>query len=232
MAASGKGFMRRLWRICKRVFIILFIAQFIYIILLRWMDPPVTLTQLGSWVSGHGLKRDYVDASDMSVNAKLAVIASEDQLFADHNGFDYKSIEKAMKHNSKSRSLRGASTISQQVAKNLWLGQERSLGRKLEETVLTWRLEQVVQKPRILEVYLNLAELGSGIYGVGQAAQHYFRVPADTLTREQAAQLAALLPAPRRGMDSAWAKRYRELLQRLPRVKIPKAPPELVEKAE
>ena len=90
------GFFPRLWRFIKRLFLILFIAQFVYIILLKWMDPPVTLTQLSSWLTGHGLKRDYVNRAQMSVNAKLAVIASEDQLFPDHNGFDFKSIEKAM----------------------------------------------------------------------------------------------------------------------------------------
>ncbi len=198
MAASGKGFMRRLWRICKRVFIILFIAQFIYIILLRWMDPPVTLTQLGSWVSGHGLKRDYVDASDMSVNAKLAVIASEDQLFADHNGFDYKSIEKAMKHNSKSRSLRGASTISQQVAKNVFLWQGRSWLRKGLEVYFTFMIELCWSKKRILEMYLNVAEMGDGVFGIEAASQHNFKKPAKRLTQQEAAMIASCLPNPKK----------------------------------
>src|SRR5258705_2423333 len=123
MATTGNGFWVKVWRIIKRVFIILFIAQFVYILLLKWINPPVKFTQLGSWVTGHGLKRKYINAAKMSENAKLAIIASEDQLFADHNGFDFKSIEKAMKHNSKSRSLRGASTISQQTAKNVFLWQ-------------------------------------------------------------------------------------------------------------
>ena len=104
--------------------------------------------------------------------------------------------------------VQGGSTITQQVAKNLWLGPERSLGRKLEEMVLTWRLEQVVQKARILEVYLNLVELGSGIYGIGAAAQHYFRVPAEELTRDQAAQLAAAEPGTAAIAGEAAAARY------------------------
>src|SRR5436190_8288156 len=118
-----KGFFRRLWRIIKRTFIILFIAQLIYIVLLKWIDPPITITQLVSLLTGHGLRRDYVNRDQISPDAKLAVIASEDQLFPDHNGFDFKSIEKAMKHNQKSKSLHGASTISQQTAKNVFLCQ-------------------------------------------------------------------------------------------------------------
>jgi len=198
MAGSGKGFFHKLWRISKRVFIILFISQFIYIILLRWMDPPVTLTQLGSWISGHGLKRDYVNASEMSVNAKLAVIASEDQLFADHNGFDYKSIEKAMKHNSKSRSLRGASTISQQVAKNVFLWQGRSWLRKGLEVYFTFMIELCWSKKRILEMYLNVAEMGNGVFGIEAAAQNNFKKSAKKLTQQEAAMIASCLPNPKK----------------------------------
>src|SRR4051794_23743188 len=105
--------------IAKRTFLILFVAQFVYIILLKWVDPPITLTQLSNWISGNGLKRDYIDIEDMSSHCKLAVIASEDQLFPDHAGFDWNSIEKAWKYNQKkpnrTRIPKGASTISQQV---------------------------------------------------------------------------------------------------------------------
>src|SRR4051812_36556099 len=98
---TTKGLFPRIWRWTKRIFLVLFIAQFVYIILLRWVNPPITITQLVSWVTGHGLKRDYVDRSDISMNARLAVIASEDQKFTDHRGFDWKSIQKAMKYNEK-----------------------------------------------------------------------------------------------------------------------------------
>src|SRR5688500_2102595 len=115
-------FLKRGWQLFKKIFIILFFAQLVYIILLRWIFPPVTIIQLGSWFSGNGLKRDYVTLSDISPNAGLAVIAAEDQLFPDHNGFDWKSIEKAIQHNEKKpKRIRGASTISQQVAKNVFL---------------------------------------------------------------------------------------------------------------
>ena len=113
MAFKTKGLVPRAWRLIKRIFIFLFIAQFVYILLLKWIDPPITLKQLGSLITGHGLKRNYVGMKNISPYAKLAVITSEDQLFPDHDGFDFKSIDKAMKHNQKSRSLHGASTISQ-----------------------------------------------------------------------------------------------------------------------
>jgi len=198
MATKGKEFLLKVWRIGKRVFMILFIAQFVYILVLKWINPPVTVTQLGSWLTGHGLKRDYVNASRMSENAKLAVIASEDQLFADHNGFDFKSIEKAMKHNSKSRSLRGASTISQQTAKNVFLWQGRSWLRKAMETYFTFMIELVWGKKRILEVYMNVAEMGNGIFGIEAAAQNNFKKPATRLSQQEAAMIAACLPNPKK----------------------------------
>jgi monofunctional biosynthetic peptidoglycan transglycosylase len=197
MAAKKEGFFPRAWRFIKRLFIILFISQFIYILLLKWVDPPFTLTQLGSWVSGHGLKRDYVDRREMSVYAKLAVIASEDQLFPDHNGFDFKSIQKAMKHNRKSKSLRGASTLSQQVAKNVFLWQGRSWIRKVLEVYFTFMIELIWGKKRILEMYLNVSEMGKGVFGIEAAAQKYYKKSAKKLTRIEAACIAACLPNPK-----------------------------------
>ena len=165
------GFLPKLWRFVKRLFLILFIAQFVYIILLKWMNPPITITQFASFITGHGLKRDYVGKREMSVNSKLAVIASEDQLFPDHNGFDFKSIEKAMKHNQKSKSMHGASTISQQTAKNVFLWQGRSWLRKALEVYFTFMIEKIWGKKRILEVYMNVAEMGDGIFGIEKASQ-------------------------------------------------------------
>lgn len=197
MAAKKEGFFPRAWRFIKRLFIILFIAQFIYILLLKWVDPPVTFTQLGSWLSGNGLKRDYVNRSEMSVYAKLAVISSEDQLFPDHNGFDFKSIQKAMKHNRKSKSLRGASTLSQQVAKNVFLWQGRSWIRKALEVYFTFMIELIWGKKRILEMYLNVSEMGRGVFGIEAAAQKYYKKSAKKLTRIEAACIAACLPNPK-----------------------------------
>ena len=98
---SNKKFLQKLWYWTRRIFIWLFIAQLFYIVLLKWINPPVTITQLSSWISGHGLKRDYVNRNSISYNMKLAAISSEDQLFPDHNGFDWKSIKKAMAYNQR-----------------------------------------------------------------------------------------------------------------------------------
>jgi len=192
------GLFARVWHFLKRLLLILFIAQFFYIIILKWIDPPITITQLAGLLTGHGLKRDYVSKKQMSPNAKLAVIASEDQLFPDHNGFDFKSIEKAMKHNQKSKSLHGASTISQQTAKNVFLWQGRSWLRKALEVYFTFMIEKVWGKKRILEVYMNVAEMGDGIFGIEKAAQQYFSKSAASLSRQESAMIAACLPSPRR----------------------------------
>src|ERR1700730_3550964 len=197
MAAIKESFLKRAWRFTKRLFIILFILQFLYILLLKWIDPPFTLTQLGSLLSGNGLKRDYVDYKEMSPNARLAVIASEDQLFPDHNGFDFKSIEKAMKHNKKSKSLHGASTLSQQAAKNVFLWQGRSWVRKGLEVYFTFMIELIWGKKRILEMYLNTVEMGKGIFGIEAASRKYYNRSASQLTRTEAACIAACLPNPR-----------------------------------
>ncbi len=192
------SFLINVWRKVKRAFIILLAAQFIYIILLRWIDPPVTITQLTNWVSGYGLKRDYINFEAMSPNIRLAVMASEDQLFPDHNGFDIKSIKKALETNKKSKRIRGASTISQQVAKNVFLWQGRSWFRKGLEVYFTFMIELFWSKERILEMYLNVAEMGKGIFGVEAAAQTYFKKPAGKLTRTEAARIAACLPNPKK----------------------------------
>lgn len=194
-----KGFFPRLWRRMKRIIFIVFFLQLFYIILLRWVDPPITMTQFISWISGNGLKRDYVSADNISPNAKLAVISSEDQLFPDHEGFDWKSIKKAMEYNKrKPNRIRGASTISQQVAKNVFLWQGRSWFRKGLEVYFTFMIEVFWGKKRILDVYLNTIEMGDGIFGIEAAAKTYFNKPAKNLSRQEAAMIAACLPSPKR----------------------------------
>jgi monofunctional glycosyltransferase len=190
---------RSLWNKIKRFLLFLFILQLFYIIILKWIDPPITITQAASMISGDGLKRDYVSGDKISYHLKLAVIASEDQVFADHGGFDWKSIEKAMKYNEKKPGrLRGASTISQQVAKNVFLWQGRDWIRKGLEIYFTKMIEWIWGKKRILEVYVNVIEMGRGIYGAEAAAQEYFNKPAGELTRQQAAMIAAGLPNPKK----------------------------------
>lgn len=197
MALSPR--VKKILRKIRNLFLILFILQLVYIIALKWIDPPVTLTQLGSWFQGYGLKRDYVSRNEMSTYAGLAVMASEDQLFPEHNGFDWKSIEKAIKNNQKKhKRVRGASTISQQVAKNVFLWQGRSWLRKGLEVYFTFMIELVWGKERILEVYLNVAEMGKGVFGIEAASRHYYKKSAKKLTRQEAAQIAAILPNPKK----------------------------------
>jgi monofunctional biosynthetic peptidoglycan transglycosylase len=136
--------------------------------------------------------------AQISRHAKLAVIAAEDQKFAVHPGFDFEAIDKALQSNAQGRRIRGASTISQQVAKNLFLWKGQNWLRKGLEVWFTLLIEGMWPKQRILEVYLNVAEFGPGIYGVGAAAPRFFRKPPAALTRSQAALLAAVLPNPRR----------------------------------
>jgi monofunctional glycosyltransferase len=211
---------RRTWRIARRIFFWAFFLQFFYILMLRWVDPPITITQLVSLLSGDGLKRDYVHGNSLSANAKLAVIASEDQLFPDHSGFDWKSIEKARKYNEKKPGrIRGASTISQQVAKNVFLWQGRSWVRKGLEVYFTFMIEVLWGKERILEVYLNVIEMGRGIYGIEMAAQTYFNKPAGSLSRPEAAMIAACLPNPKRytvkPLSAYVSTRSRAILQQM-----------------
>lgn len=195
---NTKGLIPRLWRKIKRILLFLFIFQFVYIIFLKWINPPITMTQFFSWITGDGLKRDYVDRDEISAYAKLAVIASEDQLFPDHSGFDWKSIKKAQAYNKrKPGRVHGASTISQQVAKNVFLWQGRSWFRKGLETYFTFMIELVWGKKRILEVYLNVIEMGKGIYGIEAASRAYFNKPAGSLSKQEAAMIAACLPNPK-----------------------------------
>ena len=197
MPINTKGLIPRAWRVIKRIVIFLFFFQLFYLLLLKWVNPPITLTQLGSVFRGEGLKRDYVRMKDISPYAKMAVISSEDQLFPDHDGFDFKNIEKAMKHNQKSKSLHGASTISQQVAKNAFLWQGRSWFRKGLEVYFTFMIEWIWGKKRILEMYLNISEMGKGVYGIEAAAHYYYNKPAKNLTRVEASRIAACLPNPK-----------------------------------
>ncbi len=194
-----KGLIPRSWRFIKRLLLFLFIWQFFYIIVLKWIDPPLTITQIGNWFVGYGMKRDYVDYTEISRHAKLAVIASEDQKFPIHSGFDWKQIEKALDHNERRpNKIRGGSTISQQTAKNVFLWQGRSWIRKAMETYFTFMIEKIWGKRRILEVYLNVIEMGPGVFGIEAAAQSYYKKSAESLNRSEASRIAACLPNPKK----------------------------------
>ena len=195
MAAEKKNWLRKLWRI----FLWMFVLQLAYIIICKWVNPPITLTQTASVFTGHGLKRDYVSYDEMGHNIKLAVMAAEDQLFPDHNGFDVKAIRKAIRYNEKHPTRRrGASTISQQVAKNVFLWQGGGFFRKGLEVYFTFMIEKLWSKKRILQTYLNVAEMGPGIFGVQAAAKAYFNKDAKNLTRSEAAMIASCLPNPKK----------------------------------
>ena len=177
----------------------MFIGQFVYILLTWFINPPITITQLVNVVKGYGLKRDYIGYDEMGPNIKLAVMAAEDQLFPDHNGFDIKAIKKAQKYNEKHPAkVRGASTISQQTAKNVFLWQGGGYFRKGLEVYFTFMIETIWSKKRILETYLNVAEMGPGIFGVQAAARNYFNKDAKDLTRSEAAMIAACLRNPKK----------------------------------
>jgi monofunctional biosynthetic peptidoglycan transglycosylase len=226
---SKPGRLGRIWNVAKLVILGLFVFHVVYVVALRWVDPPLTLTQLGAVFDGQGLERDYVDLGEISPHARLAVIAAEDQLFAEHGGFDVRSIEQAIEDNAAGKgSLRGASTISQQTAKNVFLWQERSWLRKGLEAYLTVFIELTWGKRRILEVYLNAIEMGPGVFGIEAASQHYFGKPASRLGRREAALIASILPNPqeltieprsrRVQAKSEWVLRQMDILEHKPEV--------------
>jgi len=172
------------------------------------------------------LRQQWIAYERISVHLKRAVIAAEDAKFVGHEGFDWEAIQKAIEKNEqRGRVVAGASTISQQLAKNLFLSGERSWPRKAQEAVITWMLESTLGKRRILELYLNVAEWGEGVFGAEAAARHHFGVSAGALTAEQAAWLAAVLPSPRRyerGRTTRYlAGRVATILARMPEARIP-----------
>jgi monofunctional biosynthetic peptidoglycan transglycosylase len=175
------------------------------VLALRWINPPTSAFMLAARVQAmlegvHGYRTEYqwVSLEQISPQAAIAVIASEDQQFPFHAGFDFKSIREAVRAHEQGHKLRGASTITQQVAKNLFLWSGRSFVRKGLEAMLTVMIEALWPKERILEVYLNIVQFGRGIFGVEAAAHHFFQESATRLTRQQSALLAVVLPNPLR----------------------------------
>jgi monofunctional glycosyltransferase len=186
-----------IWYKLKKIILWMIVLHLVYIFFCKWINPPITITQLTSLIKGEGLRRDYISISNMGSSAKLAVMSAEDQLFPDHNGFDVKRIKMAIKYNKKyPKRRRGASTISQQVAKNVFLWQGGGYFRKGLETYFTFMIETFWSKKRILETYLNVAEMGEGIFGIQAAAKFYFNKDAKNLSRSEAAMIASCLPNP------------------------------------
>lgn len=187
-----------MWTKIKKLIYIIILANILFIVWGKFFNPPFTITQIGGLLEYGKLKRDYTSYNKMGNNVKKAVLASEDQSFFSHNGFDYKAIEKAMKHNEQGKTLRGGSTISQQTAKNIFLWQGRSWFRKGLEAVYTFIIELVWGKEVILERYLNSIEMGQGVFGVEAASQYYFNKSSANLTKSEAAWIATILPNPKK----------------------------------
>ncbi|WP_207430522.1 monofunctional biosynthetic peptidoglycan transglycosylase [Sabulibacter ruber] len=183
--------------------LVLFLVTVLWVLTYRWIDPPVTLHMMlkRSEPSPKTEKVDviqhqFVELEDMSLHLPLAVIAAEDQLFLTHNGFDFKAIKQAFQRNLSSKKTIGGSTISQQVAKNVFLWHGRSYLRKGVEMYFTFMIELLWGKERIMEVYLNIAEMGDHVFGVHAASKVYFKCSPKEVGRQQAALLAAVLPNP------------------------------------
>lgn len=181
----------------------LFLLSIAWVLLYRWVAPPATLHMLKRRAEAAAagkekpqIRYSFVALEEMSDQLPLAVVASEDQRFPVHNGFDVDAILDAFQRNRKGGNIRGGSTISQQVAKNVFLWHGRSYFRKAVEAYFTMLIEVLWGKERILEVYLNIAEMGDGVFGVEAASQRYFSKPAKDIGRQQSAMLAAVLPNP------------------------------------
>ncbi len=195
------------WALAAVIACVLLVQAWFYSHILWWAReaPAATafmerrLEQMRAKNPKAALRQQWVPYARISAELKRAVIAAEDAKFVDHDGFDWEAIQKAMEKNEqKGKVVAGASTISQQLAKNLFLSSERSWLRKGEEALITAMLEHAMDKRRILELYLNFAEWGEGVFGAEAAARHHFGIPAQALDADQAAWLAAILPSPRR----------------------------------
>lgn len=181
------------------------VASVLQVAVLRFVDPPLTAFMVGRYIEawgegdrGFALAYSWRDTDQISKQLPLALVAAEDQNFPAHSGFDFKAIEKARAHNAKGRKVRGASTISQQLAKNLFLWRGRSWVRKGLEVWYTVLIETLWPKERIIEVYANVIEYGDGVYGAQAAARRFYGKDASRLTAAEAARLAAVLPNPRK----------------------------------
>lgn len=192
----------RFFRFLFKIILWLLVLPIIGVVIFKWVPVPATplmairyfeqkqTDQPAVW------KHHWVPLENISENLQLAVVCSEDQNFVKHNGFDLKAIEKAFDNNQQGKRVKGASTISQQTAKNVFLWPQRSWLRKGLETYVTFLIELIWKKERIMEVYLNSIEMGNGIYGAEAASQYWFKKPASKLSKSEAAAIAAILPRP------------------------------------
>ena len=211
-------------RFLLRLALYFVLATALPLLALRWLPPPASsfmlIAQATAWMEGQGdfrLRYQWTGWEDIAPPVKLAVIAAEDQLFYEHPGFDFRAMERAWRRNQDGKRLHGGSTLTQQTAKNLFLYPGRSYFRKALEAYFTLLIEALWPKRRILEVYLNIAQFGEGVYGVGAAARAYFAKPASRLDAREAALLAATLPNPvslKAARPSGYVKRRQQWILR------------------
>lgn len=196
--------MKRLSTFLAKLLFWSIVSSFAIVLLFKWLPVPITplmlLQNIEQIKNGKDTswKHDWVPLHEISKKLQLAVICSEDQQFLNHKGFDFKAIEAAYEYNKKGKKIKGASTISQQTAKNVFLWPQRSWLRKGLETYFTYLIELLWSKERILEVYLNSIEMGNSVFGAEAAAQYWFKTSASKLSTYEAAAIAAILPNPRR----------------------------------
>lgn len=221
--------MKNVWRsikfLLKWLLLVLFAYQlwiFFHVLVWKWVNPGETsfmeirLDELRETNPEAKLKYQWVDYTGISNHLKRAVVAAEDDRFMAHNGFDLRGIEKALEKNAqRGKSVAGGSSITQQLAKNLFLSPSRSYVRKAEEAVIALMIEWLWDKRRILEVYLNVVEWGNGIFGAEAAARHYYKVPAAQIGPSAAARMAVMLPNPRKYEKAmpAWVVRHAARVQ-------------------
>lgn len=188
---------KKAFKIFSYIILGLFLSTILLTLAYKWINPPVTYLMVKRKIEKkYPINKEWISIEKLPAHTYNSAIASEDANFMKHNGFDFKSIERARKHNEKSKRKRGASTISQQVAKNVFLWPARSWVRKGLEVYFTGLIELLWSKERIMEVYLNIAEMGKGIYGIQAASKHYFKKDASKLTPQQSALIIACLPSP------------------------------------
>lgn len=234
-----KVFFGGVFKWCKRLLLALvllvLLSQLWYLSWVVWwkyMDPGMTrfmeirLSEARRNNPEAVLKHQWQPYGKISVQLKRAVIAAEDDKFVDHEGFDWEGMQQALEKNRrKGKLVAGGSTISQQLAKNLFLSPAKTPWRKAQEAVITLMLENLWDKRRILEVYLNSVEWGDGVFGAEAAARRYYKVSASQLTAAQAARLAVMLPAPRRFEKNPWSayvnRRTQTILARMPHAEVP-----------
>lgn len=187
-----------MWKFIKKLVYFILLLCLFSIVWGRFFNPIITITQIEGFIKYQKLERDYISYEDMGRHVKKAVIASEDQNFYRHNGFDFNAIQKAFADNQKGKKIKGGSTISQQTAKNIFLWNGGGYVRKGIEAVFTFVIEKVWNKDIILERYLNSIEMGQGVFGVEAASYYYFDKSAKDLTKSEAAWIAVILPSPKK----------------------------------